>query len=96
VATQEDGGAVSRHEIPVAGGRTLTVGWDPPLQTFFAQLRDPTSTAGDRPVLWVGTDLHELYDLDDLARVLGHADLARYLTPELGLRLERDREENRA
>jgi hypothetical protein len=84
---------VSRHEIPVAGGRTLTVGWDPPLQTFFAQLRAPVR---EEPVLWVGVDLHELYDLDDLARALGRAQLARYLTPELGLRLERDREENRA
>jgi hypothetical protein len=84
---------VSRHEISLAGGRTLTVGWDPPLQTFFAQLHDASIT---EPLLWVGVDLHELYDLDDLARVLGRADLARYLTPELGLRLERDREENRA
>jgi hypothetical protein len=84
---------VSRHEIPVAGGRTLTVGWDPPLQTFFAQLHDASIT---EPILRLGSDLHELYELDDLARALSIAQLARYLTPELGLRLERDREENRA
>jgi hypothetical protein len=84
---------VSRHEISLAGGRTLTVGWDPPLQTFFAQEHAP---GREEPVLWVGTDLHELYDLDDLAQALGRAELVRHLTPELGLRLEGDREENRA
>lgn len=84
---------MSRHAIALARGQELTVGWDPPLQTFFAVVRTP---GRDAPDLWVGTDLHELYDLDDLARALGRARLAHHLTPELGLTLERDREENRA
>lgn len=87
---------MSRHAMPLAGGRTLTVGWDPPLQTFFAVVRANDQDALDEPQLWIGTDLHELYDLDDLARALGRAQLAQHLTPELALRLERDREENRA
>jgi hypothetical protein len=82
---------VSRHATALAGGRTLTVGWDPPLQTYFGVLRADDQ---DEPVFWVGTDLHELYELDDLARAL--REHARVLTPELALRLERDREENRA
>ncbi|HUR84198.1 MAG TPA: hypothetical protein VMY78_02535 [Solirubrobacteraceae bacterium] len=84
---------MSRHAIALTGGRELVVGWDPPLQTFFAIVRAPEQ---DQPELWVGTDLHELYELDDLARALGRAELAHHLTPELGLALERDREENRA
>lgn len=84
---------MSRHQIALPRGRVLTVGWDPPLQTFFAVVRAAGIVA---PELWVGADLHELYDLDDLARALGRAELAHHLTPELGLRLERDREENRA
>jgi hypothetical protein len=89
---------MSRHAMPLAGGRTLTVGWDPPLQTFFAVVRGHDQDELDEPQLWIGTDLHELYDLDDRARALARAgdDLARHLTPELALRLERDREENRA
>ncbi|HUR85099.1 MAG TPA: hypothetical protein VMY78_07115 [Solirubrobacteraceae bacterium] len=81
---------MSRHAIALAGGRELVVGWDPPLQTYFGVLR-----AGPELVLCVGVvDLHELYELDDLARALGRH--AVHLTPELALRLERDREENRA
>lgn len=85
---------MSRHSMPLAGGRTLTVGWDPPLQTYFAVIRTWEQEEHDEPLLWIGTDLHELYDLDDLARALG--EHASVLTPELALRLERDREENRA
>jgi hypothetical protein len=80
--------------MPLAGGHTLTVGWDPPLQTYFAVIRSYDQAEDDEPLLWVGNDLMELYDLDDLARALG--EHARHLTPELALRLERDREENRA
>lgn len=81
---------MSRHEIALAGGRTLTVGWDPPLQTYFGQVHGPDA----EPELWVGTELHELYELDDLARAV--APHASHLTPELAVRLYRDRDENRA
>ncbi len=85
---------MSRHAVPLPGGRALVVGWDPALQTYFAVIRAWHDEETDEPELWVGTDLHELYDLDDLARAV--APYASHLTPELALQLERDREENRA
>ena len=83
---------MSRHAVDLPGGRTLVLGWDPPLQTFFGVLRASDQDEDDEPLLWVGTDLHELYDLDDLARALG--PLADALTSHLALQLHRDRDEN--
>lgn len=83
---------MSRHVVEGSGGIRLVVGWDPPLQTFFGQVHEGPEDGN--PIVWVGTDLHELYELDDLARALrGHA---MAITPELALQLERDREANRA
>jgi len=42
---------MSRHEFSTAKHRII-VGWDPPLQTFFAQVWGKRATT--RPVLWVG------------------------------------------
>lgn len=50
---------MSRHSIP---GRNpdhdVVVGWDPPLQTYFAIILDPTLDEDDDAytVLWVGAD----------------------------------------
>src|SRR5262245_50243163 len=52
----------------------VTVGWDNPLSTFYAQLRDTTLPAGqDRLVHWVGTAPEELPTTTALVRAL--ADL---------------------
>lgn len=82
---------MSRHTIELGRGRRLVVGWDPPLQTFYAQEHDGPEDGA--PTMWIGTDLHALYDLGDLERALGAR--ASALTPELAVALERDREENR-
>lgn len=79
---------MSRHEIPLAGGRELVVGWDPPLETYFAVLRTPEHA---HPVLWVGTEPYELDDLAALGRALGRH--REHLTPDLELQLYRDRDE---
>ena len=85
---------MSRHEIELSGGRVLTVGWDPALQTFFGVLRAP---GHEEPVVWVGADLHELYDLDDLMRALSrHPGLGGTVTPKLARELYADKDENRA
>jgi hypothetical protein len=63
---------VSRMTIPALDPRhSCVVGYDPPLGTFFAQVFRVTN--GQPPpevVHWVGTDLHEIPTLADLAQAL--------------------------
>ncbi|MGY4295339.1 hypothetical protein ACVWXN_003434 [Bradyrhizobium sp. i1.4.4] len=65
---------MSRHEIqafdPV---NTVIVGWDPPLQTFFAQVKSSLleKTDPDDPfLLWVGCSLREIDSVDGLVAAL--------------------------
>ena len=47
---------MSRYTIPPQQpGLTVTVGWDNPLQTLFAQVFDPSSEDADAYLLWIGT-----------------------------------------
>ena len=50
---------MSRHTIRHAH-LEMVVGWDAPLQTFFAQVRDTTQPEDEAMVLWVGTAPHEI------------------------------------
>jgi len=71
---------MSRHEIPARDqSLSVVVGWDNPLQTFFAQVarteRGDTDN-DDHMLLWIGTDPREVVTVDDLARHLApFADL---------------------
>ncbi len=59
------------HIIPRQPGLTCVVGWDPPLGTFFAQVRThPGAGIPPREVLWVGTDIAELGTLEALMQTL--------------------------
>jgi hypothetical protein len=50
---------------------TAVVGWDEPLQTFFAQIY-----ANSRISLWVGTNFQELPEVDDLQNAISsHVEL---------------------
>ena len=64
---------MSRYVLP-AHDPTLrvTVGWDPPLQTFFAQVvRPPTAPhADDTLVAWLGTWAQEIPSVAQLGRQL--------------------------
>lgn len=87
---------MSRHEIPARNPtHKIIVGWDPPLQTFFMQVIDRLSEeAGedDKFVNWLGTDLREIYEVDQLRqRLQRYADL----TPEMGATLYGDKDEGR-
>ena len=67
------GTTMSRYVLP-AYDRTLrvTVGWDPPLQTFFGQVVRPTrvpSTCG-AVVAWIGTRAQEIPSVAQLCRQL--------------------------
>ena len=55
---------MSRHDVrPLPGSVVVTrgaVGWDRPLQTFFAQLFSIEDEGEERPHVWIGTYPHEL------------------------------------
>jgi hypothetical protein len=61
---------MSRHEITAFDPlNTVIVGWDPPLQTFFAQVKSTLleETDPDDPfLLWIGCSLREIYSVDGL------------------------------
>lgn len=51
-------------ELPVS------VGWDPPLQTFFAQVEPPGGVGPEELLLWVGTTDGEITDVVRLAKAV--------------------------
>ncbi|QDJ12277.1 hypothetical protein HVPorG_05056 (plasmid) [Roseomonas mucosa] len=63
---------MSRHDVPArAPDLTVVVGWDGPLQTFFAQVhRCVPRTGRSKVVLWVGTHWEEIPDTAQLATLL--------------------------
>lgn len=62
---------MSRHEI-VAGDIEVVVGWDPPLNTFFAQAWDRTKDEDDpnAELLWIGCGYREIADLDLIGKAV--------------------------
>jgi hypothetical protein len=87
---------VSHHEIPARDpAHRVIVGWDPPLMTFFAQVIDrrrEVEERDDKMILWRGCKLRELYEVEDLVRVV-----ERYaeLTAEMCVTLYGDKDEGR-
>jgi len=86
---------MSRYVLP-AHDPTLrvTVGWDPPLQTFFAQVVRPTTAphADGRLVAWIGTRTQEIPSVVQLGR-----QLAAYaaIPPATQARLAREQRASR-
>jgi hypothetical protein len=60
---------MSRHQIAALNPRhTVFVGWDPPLQTYFGQVYDPTKSEDENPVFWTGADPAKQHpEVSDLA-----------------------------
>lgn len=83
---------MSRHDIPGKHPDLLaTVGWDRPLQTFFAQVGRPGSDSDDL-VLWLGTSHRACPRPEDMAAALApYADLK----PAIIERLNEDRRAER-
>jgi len=87
---------MSRHEITARDpAHKVIVGWDHPLQIYFLQVIDRRKEeAGDddKFVLWAGTGLREIYEIDQLAR-----KASRYaeLGAELRSTLYGDKDEGR-
>jgi hypothetical protein len=87
---------MSRHEIPTLDPRNkVIVGWDHPLQTYFAQVIDRAAEdegEDDKFELWVGCSPREICEIDDLAFTLRrHA----VLDPEIRVTLYGDKDEGR-
>lgn len=60
---------MSRHELePFAKRYEVTVGWDRPLNTYFAQVKDlqVTDEDDDPVIVWVGTSYSEILRPEDL------------------------------
>jgi hypothetical protein len=48
---------MSRHRLPTKTPRyEVVVGWDPPMQTYFAQVFDAEGEELDQPFIWLGAD----------------------------------------
>ena len=84
---------MSRFAIPGKHPElSVAVGWDEPLQTFFAQVERPGSDS-DALVLWLGTRYHEHTRPETMAAALSpYADLE----PLIVERLNVDRRTERA
>lgn len=66
---------MSRYEIAARDPeQKVIVGWDHPLLTFFVQVINiANEEAGDddnKVVMWRGTSMREVYDVDKLARLV--------------------------
>lgn len=65
---------MSRHSVPQPNGTVLTVGWDPPLDTFFAQVYPPEPEGvcedPECPVAEVTVGDHALADCQDNSPVI--------------------------
>src|ERR1700757_2154851 len=82
---------MSRYALPAhAPTLTVTVGWDPPLQTFFAQVVRPTTAphADGRLVAWIGTRTQEIASVAQLCR-----QLAAYAATPRGMQARLAREQ---
>ncbi|MCI0389685.1 MAG: hypothetical protein MOB07_13115 [Acidobacteria bacterium] len=79
---------IARHPIGVV------VGWDPPLQTYFLQIIDPSKPEEEELVLLIGAAPCELPTVESLSAALeSHAALASHvaLTPEFQQTLEEEK-----
>lgn len=85
---------MSRHQIPARDpNHEVFVGWDHPMQTFFVQVYDKRlKDTDDELIVWRGTKLRDLYEVDDVRRVVG-----RYaeLTADMGSTLYGDKDDGR-
>lgn len=81
---------MSRHVLDAE--RRVVVGWDQPMQAFFAQ---EFGAGEDAPATWwVGTRFREIYELEQLRARVPLA-IRRQLTPHVERVLFADRDEGR-
>ncbi|RUL86972.1 hypothetical protein [Tautonia sociabilis] len=49
---------------------TIVIGWDNPLETFFAQVWDGEPADDDGVELWVGCEIGEIEDVEELVEIV--------------------------
>lgn len=72
----------------------ITVGWDHPLQTYFAIVKDLTKQATIIR-LWAGANMRELYEIEDLERAVASYPAARRLIADKLVDLYADKDDGR-
>ncbi len=65
----------------------VVVGWDRPLNTFFAQVRIAGADEEARPLLWFGVSGDGIHDIDEVKRRLSPFAIVPY---DIELQLRRD------
>ena len=82
---------MSRHQLPTKSPRfKVFVGWDPPLQSYFAQVYD-TKGEENQPFIWLGADLKRVMWMDIIQAISPYAAV----TQEIAERLVEDKRLNR-
>ena len=91
---------MSRHEIRARDqALSAVVGWDNPLQTFFAQVARPERADDedddDPMLLWVGTEPGEVTTVESSPATSHRSRISRRRSPNSSGRIERPRFGNR-
>jgi len=60
---------MSRYEIE-HGDYQIVVGWDSPMDTFFAQVDDSRDKEAEEPLVWIGEEFGDFRDLETFNRAL--------------------------
>lgn len=80
----------SRYHFPgLKPNHLISVGWDAPLTTFFAQVFDSSSN-DDEPILWLGLEPMQIPTLEMLVKEL--AEVAT-IPPDILQHLEQDHDQ---
>lgn len=76
---------MSRHDIPARDSKyTVVVGWDRPMRTFFAHVKDPSLDEDEEMVLWIGGLFDEVKTVEGLAEAIkAYADLPEKMATTL-------------
>ena len=62
---------MSRHTLrAVAPDRSVIVGWDRPMGTYFAHVRALDRDQDDQLIVWLGGDYHEITTAEDLMEAI--------------------------
>ncbi len=85
---------MSRHFITAKdSNHEVVVGWDQPLLTFFVQVYDKRKRGtDDELIVWRGTAPRDLYDVDDVRRIVGRYAV---FTTDIASTLYGDKDEGR-
>ena len=86
---------MSRHLVPALPGLEIVVGWDPPMQSFYAQVWDrrvdPDDPAAE--LAWVGCSPREIQEPERVVEIVGH--WASRIPDGMVPALAEDKKENR-